>query len=52
MADTINLSPSWLCHLFKTDMGTSPDHFLATVRLEKAKCLLENSFLSMKEVMT
>lgn len=51
MADNVNLSPWWLCHLFKTDMGTSPKHFLAQVRLEKAKCLLESSFLSVKEVM-
>lgn len=51
MADTVNLSPWWLGHLFKNDVGTSPEHFLAQVRLEKAKCLLEKSFLSVKEVM-
>ncbi len=50
MADTVNLSPWWLCHLFKAEMGTPPERFLAQVRLEKAKCLLENSFLSVKEV--
>jgi len=52
MADTVNLSPWWLCHLFKTDIGTSPDRFLCQVRMEKAKGLLEKSFLSVKEVMT
>jgi transcriptional regulator GlxA family with amidase domain len=51
MADTVNLSPWWLCHLFKIDTGTSPERFLTQVRLEKAKCLLERSFLSVKEVM-
>jgi AraC-like DNA-binding protein len=51
MAETVNLSPWWLCHLFKADMGTSPDRFLVRVRLEKAKALLETSFLSVKEVM-
>jgi transcriptional regulator GlxA family with amidase domain len=51
MADTVNLSTWWLCHLFKADLGTSPERFLAKVRLEKAKVLLEESFLSVKEIM-
>jgi two-component system response regulator YesN len=33
-------------------MGTSPERFLSQVRVEKAKDLLENSFLSVKEVST
>jgi two-component system response regulator YesN len=52
MADTVNLSTWWLCHLFQNDMGTSSDRFLCQVRMEKAKSFLENSFLSAKEVMT
>ena len=52
MAETVNLSPWWLCHLFKADMGTSPERFLAQVRLEKAKQLLEDTFLSVKEIVT
>lgn len=52
MATTVNLSTWWLCHLFRADMGTSPERFLAKVRLEEAKALLENSFLSVKEVTT
>lgn len=51
MADSVNLSPWWLCHLFKAHMQTSPERFLTQVRLEKAKALLENSFLTVKEVM-
>lgn len=51
MADTVNLSPWWLGHLFKNDMGISPDRFLCQVRMEKAKSLLEDSFLSAKDVM-
>ena len=51
MADTVNLSPWWLCHLFKIHVDTSPEHFLAQVRLEEAKSLLETEFLSVKEVM-
>jgi transcriptional regulator GlxA family with amidase domain len=52
LADTVNLSPWWLCHLFKADIGTPPERFLSQVRMEEAKNLLENSFLSVKEVMT
>ena len=52
MAETVNLSPWWLCHLFKAHMGTSPERFLAQVRLERAKGLLEDTFLSVKEIMT
>jgi transcriptional regulator GlxA family with amidase domain len=52
MAEAVNLSPWWLCHLFKNDMGTSPERFLSKVRLEKARSLLENSFLTVKEVMS
>ena len=52
IADTVNLSPWWLSHLFKHDMGTSPERYIARLRLEKAKDLLKNSFLSVKEVMT
>ena len=51
MAESVNLSTWWLCHIFKADTGTSPERFLARVRLEKAKNLLENSFLTVKEVM-
>ena len=51
MADTVNLSPWWLCHLFKIDMDTSPERFLTQVRLEEAKHLLETEFLSVKEIM-
>jgi two-component system, response regulator YesN len=52
MADTVNLSPWWLCHLFKSDIDTSPDRFLSQVRMQKAKDLLANGFLSVKEVST
>ena len=51
MADSVNLSPWWLSHLFKKHMGTSPERYLTQVRLEKAKDLFENSFLTVKEVM-
>ena len=50
MAGTVNLSRWRLCHLFKSDMGTSPERYLTSVRLEKAKHLLATEFLTVKEV--
>src|SRR5882724_1693154 len=52
MAATVNLSRFRLSHLFKVDTGTSPERFLAKVRLERAKHLLETEFLTVKEVMS
>jgi two-component system, response regulator YesN len=52
MAATVHLSRFRLSHLFKVDIGTSPERFLARVRLEKAKHLLETEFLTVKEVMS
>lgn len=37
--------------MFRAHLGTSPERFLSQVRLEKAKKLLESTFLSVKEVM-
>ncbi len=48
---SVNLSPSRLTHIFKADLGTPPSKYLRTVRMEKAKELLESSFLSIKEIM-
>jgi len=52
MAETVNLSRFRLSHLFKIDTGTSPERFLAKVRLERARHLLETEFLTVKEVMS
>jgi transcriptional regulator GlxA family with amidase domain len=52
MAKSVNLSTWWFCHLFKAETGTSPERYLAQVRLEKAKGLLESTFLTVKEVTT
>jgi AraC-like DNA-binding protein len=51
LAGTVNLSRWRLCHLFKLDIGTSPEKFLTQVRLEVARHLLETKFLTVKEVM-
>ena len=51
LAKAVNLSPWRLCHLFKRETGVSPLHYLKTVRMEKAKNLLETTFYSVKQVM-
>lgn len=51
IAPCVNLSDSRLAHLFRRDVGTSPQRFLKTVRLRRARQLLETTFLSVKQVM-
>jgi len=50
IAVCLNLSTSRFRHLFKEELGISPNHYLKIVRLEGAKELLENSFLRVKEI--
>lgn len=50
LAKSVNLSVWRLCHIFRTDVGTSPIQYLKSLRMEKAKWLLETSFLSVKEI--
>ena len=49
-AQSVNLSVWRLCHLFKTDVGMPPMRYLRVLRMERAKDLLESSFLSVKEI--
>ncbi|MFL6334294.1 MAG: helix-turn-helix domain-containing protein [Pyrinomonadaceae bacterium] len=51
LAQTINLSPSYLSHLFKAEVGVSPTHYLKSIRMRKAKELMESTFLNVKQVM-
>ena len=51
LARVVNLSSSRLRHLFKDHTGLTPVAYLKTLRLEKAKELLETTFLSHKEIM-
>jgi len=46
----VNLSSSRLRHLFKQETGTTPTHYLKTLRVRKAELLLRTTFLSIKEV--
>ena len=50
LAKTVNLSPGRLAHLFKSEVGLSPQRYANNVRLEKAKKLLESGVLSVKEI--
>ncbi|HEY5883781.1 MAG TPA: AraC family transcriptional regulator [Pyrinomonadaceae bacterium] len=50
IARRVNLSPSRLAHLFKSEMDVSMQQYVAQLRLLKAKKQLETSFLSVKEI--
>lgn len=50
MAKSVNLSASHLLKLFKTEVGMSPVQYMRTMRLEKARELLEESFLRVSVV--
>ena len=49
-AHSVNLSVWRLCHIFKSDVGMPPIRYLRQLRMERAKALLESSFLSVKEI--
>jgi transcriptional regulator GlxA family with amidase domain len=51
MANLVNLSSSRLRHLFRKETGLSFAQYVKTRRLQKAKELVETTFLSMKEIM-
>ena len=51
LAACVNLSPSRLRHLFRSEFGVTPAQYLKRLRIEGARKLLEGSFLSLKEVM-
>ena len=50
MAEKVNVSVSHLNRLFKTEYDLSPTQYLQELRLERVAYLLENSFLSIKEI--
>src|SRR5215213_2459329 len=49
-AQSVNLSVWRLCHIFKSEVGMPPIRYLRLLRMERAKDLLESSFLSVKEI--
>jgi AraC family transcriptional regulator of arabinose operon len=50
MARLVNLSPSRLAHLFKSETKLSIQQYLTQLRITRAKLQLESSFLSIKEI--
>ena len=50
LASIMHLSHSWLCALFKKEMGMSMQEFLISVRINKASELLVETDLSINEV--
>lgn len=50
MARIVDLSPSHFHRLFKNNVGIPPMVFLNELRLDKARDLLHNSFLQIKQI--
>jgi AraC family transcriptional regulator of arabinose operon len=51
LARAVNLSRSRFAHLFREQTGVAPARYLRDFRLDRARLLLETTFLSVKEVM-
>jgi AraC-like DNA-binding protein len=51
IAICVNLSPSRLRYLFKVETGQSPVQYLKYLRMQKAKQLVEDTFLNVKQIM-
>jgi AraC-like DNA-binding protein len=51
LAQEFNLSPSRFAHLFRQEFGISPMRYLHAQRMERARLLLEETFLTVKEIM-
>jgi len=51
LAQSVNLSTSRFRHLFKTETGTTPAQYLKSLRMTRAKELVETTFLNIKEIM-
>lgn len=52
LAGAVNLSVSRLSHLFKAETGMSVAQHFKSLKMKKAKELIEMSFLNMKQIMT
>jgi AraC family transcriptional regulator of arabinose operon len=50
MAGSVSLSPSHLAHLFKQETGKPLAGYLRKLRMERARELLETTFLSIKQI--
>lgn len=50
LAASVNLSYSRLEHLFKAETGVTPINYLKRLRIEKARELLETTFLTNQQI--
>jgi transcriptional regulator GlxA family with amidase domain len=50
LAQSVNLSVWRLGHIFRSDVGMAPIKYLRLLRMERARQLLETSYLSIKEI--
>lgn len=50
MAESVNLSPSRFFHLFKLATSQSPGRYFRTIRIEKARKMLETTLLKVKDI--
>src|SRR5215213_4149840 len=51
IARAVNLSEPHLRSLFRAETGMTPAQYLKSLRMQKAKELLEETFLNMKQIM-
>jgi AraC family transcriptional regulator of arabinose operon len=51
LAQSVNLSTSRFRHLFKAETGTTPAQYLKSLRMTRAKKLVETTFLNIKQIM-
>ena len=51
LAALVQLSPSRFAHLFRDETGTPPGRYLHRLRMQRARVLLERTFLSVRDVM-
>ncbi len=49
---SVGLSRSHICYLFKSEYNLSSGQYLKMLRMEKAREMLEETFLNIKEIMT
>ena len=51
LAYGLNLSPSHFCHLFTAQAGIGPARYLERLRMQRARVLIERTFLTVPYVM-
>jgi transcriptional regulator GlxA family with amidase domain len=50
-AEAVNLTPEYFCRIFTRQMGIAPLKYLKLFRLQSARQLLEDSHLTVKQIM-